>query len=1012
MRGKLKYLGPRAWAPTLINIGCAEVSDARAHKSLDAAISSLPTPVPPQAAQAATTSNLDPWRSALESTRAGLVAAAAAAQQQTYTRLPTALQQLLSAANATSADLLLTLAAALQHVDAAYLGQAATGNATGSGARVCVSDLAEDLQHLQESFFSFQQLPGVAPVVPVVLDLGSALGSMYDIAAAVTANGSSNSTSGLAAAVAAVRERLAALGGINATAIASGCAAVQEVLTHTNGSSALPDVGPTVELLTQLITRLDAMVPSVQLLGQKLSQYGNSTTSESYGELYDTATALDGFVGNATLLLAAPAPVGMQQVVSVAGNASAVAGGALQGQLLAAGAVVQGTTAWMQAAPYRVNAATGVLGAMAGGMARVAGAMVQGQEAQLAATQAAEGGNSTTTDGNGTAGDLPAFSLSALVAPYQQEIADLLQLLSNGMAAVQVQLDGAFGRVITPAGNSTAPDQSAYYSTSTFSSSSIPQASSVSADPLTPLPQPSPPPAPAANASTQIRQELVRRIENVILEVNGSTAVRYMDLTFWGSIALYTALIIFCLLLFISLWFNYPAGIVSTLLLFLLLLTTVLAGAWALSMSLVGTSDFCASTNTIVMQSISAGATLYPLARFYLQGVGGNLQNVIRTSGLGDTFRIAAALSAVQQQLVDPFLLPSRANSTTAAAAAAAAAAAGLQLPDPTTDGAWPGATGTVGYGLGGLLVDAGSLAVTASNELNTFLTLADRTSVMGQFQYVQSWGCCTVAGDAFVAWVCATACGLLAWVAAMAACLVLKNLDDMPGSGCCACKCYDPSDYQPSKRGAYSAMKRGSTSGCGGGGGGGGGATGRSAAAYLAGGAAPGGATHAPHPSPARLLQQQHSRRQGMLVHTPQSIQEHHQQQQGPPGSRAATPPDGIGRSGAAASAAAAALGGTPTRSRSAKKQPNEIDPDGPAAQLGLWDLATAPPLPAGHQHDWSPTVRIVRSPRDTEAAGGVRPSIHLTVLDEQTAAMLGLGGGQGQGHGGQQQHEQQQQQ
>lgn len=974
-------------------------STVHAHLAPDAALTSFPTLNCSQAAQTVTTSNLDPWRSALESTRTGLLAAAAAAQQQTYTQLAAALQQLLSTANATSTELLVPLAAALQYVDVAYLGQAAARNATGPGGRGCVLGLAEGMQHLQESFFMFQKPPGVGPVVHVVLELDAALRYMYDAAAAVTANSSSNS-SGLAAAVAAVRERLAALAGINATAVASGCAAVQGVLTPTNGSSALPDVGPTVGLLTQLIARLDAMVPSVQLVSQKLSLYGNSTTSESYGELYDIATALDGLVGNATSLLAVPAPAGMPQVVLVASNASAVAGGALQGQLLTAGAVVQGTEAWMQAAPYKVDAAMGVLGAMASGMIRVAGAMVQGQEAQLAAAEAAEGGNGTTT--TGTAGDLPAFSLSALVAPYQQEVAGLLQLLSNGMAAVQMQLDGAFGRVITPAGNSTA-DQTAYYSTS--SSSSMPVASSVSADPLTPLPQPSPPPAPAANASTQIRQELVRRIENVILEVNGSTAERYMDLTFWGSIALYTALIIACLLLFISLWFNYPAGIVSTLLLFLLLLTAVLAGAWALSMSLVGASDFCASTNTIVMQSISAGATLYPLARFYLQGVGGNLQNVLRTSGLGDTYRIAAAISAVQQQLVDPFLLPSRADSTTAAAAAAAAAAAGLQLPDPTTDGAWPGASGTVGYGLGGLLVDAGSLAVTAANELNTFLMLADRAAVMGQFQYVQSWGCCTVAGDAFVAWVCATACGLLAWVAAMAACLVQKNLDDMPGSGCCACKCYDPSDYQPSKRGAYNAIKRGSTSG---GGGGGGGASGsRSAAAYLAGGA---GGMHAPHPSPARLLQQQHSRRQGMLVHTPQSIQEQ-QQQQGLPGSRAATPPDGIGRSSAAASAAAAALGGTPTRSRSTqKKMPNEIDPDGPAAQLGLWDLATAPPLPAGHQHDWSPTVRIVRSPRDTAVAGGVRPSVNLTVLDEQTAAMLGLGGGQGQGHREQQQQPQQQ--
>lgn len=183
------------------------------------------------------------------------------------------------------------------------------------------------------------------------------------------------------------------------------------------------------------------------------------------------------------------------------------------------------------------------------------------------------------------------------------------------------------------------------------------------------------------------------------------------------------------------------------------------------------------------------GKTLLNLpAGAHLQEVGSGLVNVLRNAGLGDTWRLTNAASILQDQVLNPFLLPRPPNVTISSSANS----------DTTTRTShlWPGSLGNVQYKLGEFLVTLSSLSMNVSAQLAALLKLSDRTAVLVQYRAVTSWACCGLGGQLLLVWISATGCGLMACLAALCGMMVLKNLDDMPVARHCGCTCYNQKDY------------------------------------------------------------------------------------------------------------------------------------------------------------------------------------------------------------------------
>ncbi|KAG2442284.1 hypothetical protein HXX76_002370 [Chlamydomonas incerta] len=765
--------------------------------SYDSALGALPATRSPtassdprvsdlQAAQAAL--SVSAWIASIDYLYDSVRVTAAAARQVPYTRLAAALSTLRAAANATSTSPLTPLMAALGRLDVAYLGSApqqAAGVVTAG--RACLARLRSQLAAVDDAVFSFRSGTLERAAVDAVPAIQAALEAVYGNgnASAVVAGGSAAAGSPAAVLAPASAWPQAALSALSPfvsmddAAIAAACGDVQAVLSNvttgsTNGTSKLPDEMPTLSYLTSLRAALAALQTPAGNVSSTLSTYVSARTDANYDSLRATANSTrSGAVASARSAAGAPAPSGYNTIVAAAANATnLIVSSSLQTTLATLDANATSAVAWVAAA---TSTAPANAGAVHLNVTTAALAQLQGIFTADSARLAAANWTSTTTSSataNATTGYLP----SVFLQPLGRSLALIGSVLSNGLSAIGEQLDNALGKVLLPPpppSSSRPPPSNAtstgYHRRAMLASTSTTGTSTSS-----------------LNATAQVRQQLVARLHNITDTLTGPSSKQFTDGAYWGPIAIYAAVIATCLLLGLAVFLNWPGGLVVLFMLHLFVSGVVLAAAWGGAASLVVAHDTCGSADAIVLAEVSPSSALFPLVRYYLQGVGGSLPAVLRASGLGDTSRLSAAAALLQTQVLDPLLLPADPSAMVNATGSSSSA---------TTQ--WPGSLGSVQYGLGGLLADLSVAAANMSAHLSDLLSLGERSAVLNVYYGVTSWACCGLASDVMIQWVTATGCGVLAWAGALVALLILKNLDDMPGGGgICGCTCYRMKDF------------------------------------------------------------------------------------------------------------------------------------------------------------------------------------------------------------------------
>ncbi|KXZ44259.1 hypothetical protein GPECTOR_70g490 [Gonium pectorale] len=687
-----------------------------------------------------------------------VLAVVAAAEQQSYAQLAEALSRLGGASANLSAEQLAPLASALAHLDTHFLGTALVQQQVASTlttGRACLGRLVQQLNHFDLAIFRFNgTLERTA--MSAIISIQATMDRLYQI------NSSAPGASGVmpvpvATAVSQAAQLLAPLAAMNSSFLEAQCAAVQDALSYPDGGgSALPDHTPTLSYLSSFRAALAALQPPAGSVAAAMGAFIASPTDASYVSLYYAANSTRTLAANARSTAGMPLPSSSTGIVAAIAAANAAAR-PMQDALLGIQSSVSQAATWVAAYDP---------GSVAFNRTSLALAQLQIVFDKTQARLLAAGWNASTAAaaaGDSTAGDGAVVPLSAtpsaFLLPLGTSLTTLATAVSNGLAAIGEQLDNALGKTLPSPSPSPSPPPSPMahrrlhqsldeeVKQKMGASLNITEAdhdgdSSFSGSFFWPTSKYKPVAPTGANATTLVRWQLVRRLDIAANTLRGERAARSVKGVYWTGIAVYAAVIAVCIFLGLAAAFNFPAGMLALIVVQLLLAGLVLLLAWVGAAGLVGLHDACGSADTMVLNSVMPSTPLYPLVRYYLQGVGASLSVVLRTAGLGDTARLGTAAQLVHDQLLDPLLL----------------SAPKATLSNATSDGsAWPGSLGTVQYALGGVLVDMGAVATDVSANLTTLLRLGDRSSVMVYYQAVTSWACCGLAGKVFMIWVCAT---------------------------------------------------------------------------------------------------------------------------------------------------------------------------------------------------------------------------------------------------------------
>ncbi|GIL51668.1 hypothetical protein Vafri_7607 [Volvox africanus] len=619
---------------------------------------------------------------------------------------------------------------------------------------------------------------------------------------------------------------------VDGPGFASQCDRVQSMLTDENNRTKVPDLTPILSHISKLRSALVGLQRPFGGVQAALAAYNKLASEVLYSSLIAAVTATKPALGNALNVSSPALPDYGPGLWATAWNGWGAVNDIPRGGLSVAERLrlmskgVFGLNNWVT---EDVNGLVGLkrtlagLGVIASSVNQAQTVLVRSGWVNTSNTQI--GMNSTVTGGGGNNSSAPsspppaspapsaALRPSAFLRPMVPSMQIITNTLSDGVASVAEQLDNALGKALLLISPPPPP----------------PPPMAVDSPPP-PAPSP-PPPRPAlllslqpttsplpgnetsipsvvrrlhqlqqsagaftspdgANITTVVYRQLVKPLNDLNATLRGKTGQRYLKKVYSSAVAVYSCLIVVCLLIGLALYFNFPAGLVMGLGIHLLLATLVLAGAWAAAMGMVASHDACGNFDSMVLDAVSPSSSLFPLLRYYLQGVGGSLTSILRTTGLGDTVRLKSAVNLVRTEVLGPLLLPRDSNRT-----------AGVL----NTTRPWPSSIGTVQYALGELLVDLDAMAANVADQLTALLTVADRTNVLDQYGIITWWPCCSFGEQLLVAWISATGCGLLAWLAALSTLLVLKNLDDMPVGSRWGCTCYDPRDFpQPLRRRRY----------------------------------------------------------------------------------------------------------------------------------------------------------------------------------------------------------------
>ncbi|GIL86724.1 hypothetical protein Vretifemale_14971, partial [Volvox reticuliferus] len=625
---------------------------------------------------------------------------------------------------------------------------------------------------------------------------------------------------------------------VDGPGFANQCYRVQSMLTDENNRTKVPDLTPILSYISKLRSALVGLQQPVGGVQAALAAYNKLASEVLYSSLIAAVTttkpALDRALNVSSPVLPGYGP-GLFVTALNGWNASndVPRGGVSVNERLRL--MSQGVFGLYNWTTEDVNGLIGLKRTLAG--LGVIGTSVNQAQTLLVrsgwvnTSNTQVGVNSSVTGGSGSNSSVPssppppspappaALRPSTFLRPMVPSMQIIASTLSDGIASVAEQLDNALGKALLlisppppppppmivdspppPAPNPRPPRPALVLSSEPTTpplpenETSIPSAVrrlrqlQQSAGAFT-----SPD---GANITTVVRRQLVKPLNDLKERLRGKTGQRYVKNVYSSAVAVYSCLIVVCLLLGVALYFNFPAGLVMGLGVHLLLASLVLAGAWAAAMGMVASHDTCGNFDSMVLDAVSPSSPLFPLLRYYLQGVGGSFTSILRTTGLGDTVRLNSAVNLVRTEVLGPLLLPRDPNRN--------ARAANSTQP-------WPSSIGTVQYALGEQLVDLDAMAANVADQLTALLAVADRTNVLDQYGIITWWPCCGLGEQLLVAWICATGCGLLAWLAALSTLLVLKNLDDMPVGSRWGCTCYDPRDFpKPVRRRRYNSSAGG----------------------------------------------------------------------------------------------------------------------------------------------------------------------------------------------------------
>mmetsp|Transcript_31052 Transcript_31052/g.68938 ORF Transcript_31052/g.68938 Transcript_31052/m.68938 type:complete len:555 (+) Transcript_31052:198-1862(+) len=232
------------------------------------------------------------------------------------------------------------------------------------------------------------------------------------------------------------------------------------------------------------------------------------------------------------------------------------------------------------------------------------------------------------------------------------------------------------------------------------------------------------------------------------------------------------------LLMFLLLIFSLvhcPCAMVWTAIFTLFLIVFYFLMAAVLAMALVGMTDGCGDTETIL---ISLAPTQFaPMVQYYLSPTTptSDLEAVLKQADVIDIPKITAQINAPMYNVTATFTsqvkqLPPPYNVTLAADLATLNASA---------------------------LAIAG--AIGASSPPTGVLGEASYSKVNPLYLEVKSYGCCNVADEVAVLWSALTAEGWLLMIMVAFVMILLGRLDRIPQSGCCcACSCLLPTKVEP----------------------------------------------------------------------------------------------------------------------------------------------------------------------------------------------------------------------
>ncbi|EFJ42874.1 hypothetical protein VOLCADRAFT_97053 [Volvox carteri f. nagariensis] len=736
-----------------------------------------------QAAQSAM--NLSRWISALDMMSASVQTLDAAANSLLYNRLGAAMQAFVEAAQAT-VDSVNVLELSLDALDNVYLtGQALPQDQqlTATG-RSCTLSLLQQLTSYDSSIFRFNTTLERS-AIDTFTTMANAIELLYRVDPATTAattaamagrgTSAGNGTIGLPSRLAAVprwaTHLLSPFETMNGTEWKALCGYVQTMLTYEDRNvSKLPDIQPILVHLSNLRGALAALQQPADGVQATLSAYVSLPSDILYGSLRTAVNVAKPAFSNASAMAGLSLSGDSVWLRGIANNTAfaadftpdgtdATLGMSMNDRLLSIMGNMSDLTQWL------TDKGVG-LGALNDVMAGLEFVLTTLNKAETILLSSGYSNGSTMPQPSLSppssilySSPMPGPQPSAFLQPLQQSMQLVADIVSNGVAGVNDLLDNALGK--------SMPDM-----------------------PPLPLQPPSAPPltgrrrrlhqvsTAGPNATELLRQELVRRLDGAFAALHSDTVLRYSNLFYSTAVTVYSLLIATCLLLGLALYFNFPAGIAVGLGIHVVLLGSVLAGAWAAAAGMVISHDACANIDSLVLDAVSPSSSLFPLARYYLQGVS-TLTSVLRTTGLGDTVRLAAAANLLHTEILEPLLLGptdigSAVNSSTP----------------------WPTRFGTVQYALGSMLVGLSGVAANIHAQLAELVAMSSPSVAIAHYRAVTSWVCCGVGTKLLAVWICATGCGLLAWLAGLSTLLILKNLEDMPVGNSCGCTCYNPKDF------------------------------------------------------------------------------------------------------------------------------------------------------------------------------------------------------------------------